>query len=55
MITGVGSVMRILKRKSKAGMGIYRKQWYFQGMFAQLFHVLERGEGWHLCVIVEAT
>jgi hypothetical protein len=55
MITGVGSVMRILKRKLKAGMGIYRKRWYFQGMLAQLFHGLERGEGWHLCVIAEAT
>jgi hypothetical protein len=45
----------MLKRKSKPGMGIYLKRWYFQGTLAQLFHALERGEGWHLGVIAEAT
>jgi hypothetical protein len=55
MITGIGSTVRKLKRALKAGMGIYLKRWYFQRMFAQLFHVLERGEGWHLCIIAEAT
>ena len=32
----------------------YVREWYFRGMPAPLFHLLERCFGWHLCVTAEA-